>query len=97
MTVLSPAYHQPPRQDESERAKQKGVVPILEKVKGCSEVPAEFLLGFTGHPSLLERVLEGEWFSRYLAPVNKAGVSDGKGEGRMNIEWPSSSVCLITK
>lgn len=60
MTASPPALHQLPWQEESRMAKQKGVVPVLEKPRlamGSQQ-------GFAGYLSLSQSVQEHEWFSR---------------------------------
>lgn len=60
MTASPPALRQLPWQEENGRAKQKGVVPVLEKPR----LALWSQQGFAGYPSLSQSIQEGEWFSQ---------------------------------
>ena len=65
-----------------------------EKPRLALRSPAEFLLGFTGHPSL-KRSQEGA-LAGHLVILNKISMSDCE-EGGMDTEGLSRSVCCTTK
>lgn len=77
--------------------KAEGGGTCIRKAKACSEVPSRIPRRFHCSLLALREARKAGVLAGYFATLNKIGISESEREGKMRMEWSSSSVCLITE